>query len=201
MSTLRVSKSTLLLIAIIAVIAIGFIMIVTIKSEPKVETVTYNGFEFLHINGLWRTTWERDGQPYELDFRFNPSQVEHIKVEGSTDIRFQQQTLYLTFDPSDELNNDNAYVALAAVELSSKLVQPFERDVFASCTRNETKDCADRPIITCENTNSSVVYLKQSEEAKIILDGNCVTFYGRGDELVKAADRALFEWLNIMSSK
>lgn len=202
MNHLQISKSTLFLtVAILFITATTLLLMLAGPNRltgPKQETVTYNGFEFENVDGLWRTAWQRGSQPYELEFRFNPVQVEGIPVEGNTDARFQQQNVYITFDPSDNRTSDTSYVALAAVELSRKLVDPFERNVIAACTKNETQACSNRPIITCENTNSSVIYLKQADEAKIVLNGNCVTLQGRGDGIVMTADRALFEWLGIM---
>ena len=161
--------------------------------------LVYNGFEFVNAEGVWRTEWERDGQIYILDFRFNPWQVEDVPVEGNTDRRFQFETLYLTIDPSEQRTPETAYTALAAVDLSRKLTDPFERNVIAACTRNETAECASRPIATCENTNSSVIYLRQAGETKVLLEGNCAIIQGSGEEIVRAAEKAIFQWLGIMN--
>jgi hypothetical protein len=196
---MKASRSALILTVSIAVIAaVSFLLVIVKPATEGPSAVTYNGFEFRNVGGLWRTAWERDGQPYELDFRYNPSEVEDIPVEGSIDHRFQLQATYLTFDPSEGETKDNSQVALAAIEISRKLVDPFERDVVAACTRNETEACASRPIMKCSDTNNSIIYLKQAAEAKIILSGNCVTLQGAGDGIVRAADRALFDWLGII---
>lgn len=198
MTSVKVSRSALILAAAIVAIAAILVLLMLAGSKNGPQAINYNGFQFTNVQGFWRTSWEREGQPYEIDFKFNPTQVEDIRIEGSIDERFQQQAVYITFDPSDNKTSETAYVALAAVELSRKLVDPFERDVIAACTRNETQACSNRPVITCKNTNSSVIYLKQHDEVKIILEGNCVTLQGRDDDLVRAADRALFEWLGII---
>lgn len=191
-------KGTIIIIASLIAVAAIFAILLNV-SGGKESKVTYNGFEFTDVDGIWRTEWQREGQGYELDFRFNPEQVEEIPVTGKTDIRFQFETIYLTVDPSEERTPETAYLNLAAVELSRKLVEPFERNVTAACTRNETEACASRPIVTCENTNSSVIYLTQAEEAKIILKGNCAVIQGKGEGIVMAADKALFQWLGVMN--
>ncbi len=191
-------KGTIIVVVSLIVVVAVFAALLSLggKDEGKVK---YNGFDFVNVNGLWQTTWQRDGQPYELYFRFNPKEVEDIPVTGKTDIRFQLETIYLTVDPSEERTQGTAYLTLAAVELSRKLVDPFERNVTAACTRNETDACIDRTIITCENTNSSVIYLRQADDSKIILNGNCAVIQGKGEEIVRSADKALFQWLGIMS--
>ena len=110
--------------------------------------------------------------------------LELIKGGGGTTILVQPET---------------AYTSVAAIELSRKLTDPFYRTVLTACTRNETEACGERPIVTCENTNSTVIYLKKAAETKLILDGNCVTIQGTGQEIIRAADKALFQWLGIMS--
>ena len=129
--------------------------------------------------------------------RFNPEQVEHVPLEGETDVRFQNGTVYITIDPSFEQTNENSYVALAAVELSRKLVDPFNREVIATCTENSTA-CQNRPPVSCSTPNAAVIYLKTADEARVTLDGNCATIQGRGEGIVMAAHRALFKWLQIM---
>ncbi len=192
-------KGTLILLISIIVVIAAFAALLGLGRDSG-KKMTYNGFDFVNVEGIWRTEWQREGQPYELDFRFNPKDVEEVPVTGKTDFRFQFETIYLTIDPtSEERTPEIAYLNLAAVELSRKLVEPFERNVTSACTRNETDACVSRPIITCENTNSSVIYLKLADEEKIILKGNCAVIQGRGEGIVKAADKALFQWLKIMN--
>ncbi len=191
------SEGTAIIVISIMVVIAAFAALLGLSKDSGNE-VNYNGFDFVNVEGIWRTEWQRDGQPYELDFRFNPKEVEDVPVNGKTDFRFQFENIYLTIDPSEERTPETAYINLAAIELSRKLVDPFERNVTAACTRNETDACVFRPVVTCENTNSSVIYLRQADEAKIILKGNCAVIQGKGEGIVRAADKALFQWLKIM---
>lgn len=186
-------------ILVVTVLIIAAIFAFFIQTRENENELTYNNFEFINVGSFWQTKWERDGQLYVIDFRYNPEQVEDVPIEGTTDIRFQLESVYLTIDPSEERDRDTAYLAIAAVELGRKLVTPFERQIITACTVNETIACWDRPIVTCDNTNKTVIYLKQANETKIILDGNCVTIQGKGQEIVRAVDKALFQWLGIMS--
>jgi hypothetical protein len=185
-------------IGIVTVLAIGALVFLFFRPQDSADTRTYEGFVFTNFDGIWTTEWQRGGQIYFLDFRHTPDEVIHIPVSGETDIRFQLEQVYITIDPQEERMAGTSYLALAATELTRKLVTPFERNVSAACTINETDACVGRPIITCDNTNSSVVYLKHSEQTRIVLDGNCVTFEGSGEDLVMAVDKALFQWLGII---
>lgn len=189
-------KSLTIVISLLAIVIVIFLFLLQIGKEST--TLNYNGFEFENIGGVWQTEWQRDGQLYIIAFRFNPEQVEDIPIEGRTDIRFQLENIYITIDPTEERTPETSYTALAAIELARKLTDPFDRLVASACTRNETEACKERPIITCDNTNSSVIYLKEDPEAKIILAGNCVTIQGINDEIVMAADKAIYQWLGII---
>ena len=194
---MKVTKSGILLVSIL-IIVVAIFYVLNLSSNDTKE-IKYNGFEFTEVNGLWRTEWQRDNQVYIIDFRFNPEQVEDIPIEGSTDARAQLETVYLTIDPSEEKTTETANLNLAAIELSTKLVAVFERTVLTACTRNESSGCVERPIVTCADTNKTVFYLKQSNESKIILNGNCVTIQGTAEGIVMATDKILFQWLGIIN--
>ena len=108
----------ILLVSLLLIAAVFAVFLATREDENK---LTYSNFEFVNINGLWQTKWEREGQLYILDFRYNPEQVEDIPVTGATDARFQFETVYITVDPSEERLQGTAYVTLAGVELARKL--------------------------------------------------------------------------------
>ena len=190
------SKSALIILLVIVAFIALFFLVMKIRSGE--HTRVYNGFTFVETDGIWQTQWQREGQTYVLDFRHTPDEVETVSIIGKTDNRFQLENTYLTFDPQEDRTKETAYLAVAAAELSRKLVTPFERNVTAACTRNETTACADRDTVTCESTNSTVLYLRQAEPAQVELRGNCVIFQGNHEDLVRAVDKALFQWLGIM---
>lgn len=192
---MKISKSSIIVAAAVLIIIAGFAALLLISENG--DRADYNGYQFVNENGLWQTEWEREGQIYVLDFRHHPAEVESIPITGQTDIRFQLEPVYITIDPSGE-QPDQKYLALAAIDLARKLTEPFEREVQAACTRNETEACETRPIVTCENTNSTVIYLKSAEQTKIELLGNCAVIQGNGESIVMAAEKAIYQWLGIM---
>ena len=193
---LKISKSSIILgIAIVAMIA-GFLLLLQLNAMESTENEEDLRFEL--VNGFWQTQISRGSQEYILQFRYLPSEVKEVSLEGDVDERFQNQEVYITIDPSEERNANLSQMAIAAIELSRKLTDPFYREVVAACTRNETETCSEKPIVTCENKNLSVIYLKNDPEAKVIASENCVTIQGQGEGIVKAATRALYQWLGIM---
>ncbi len=190
------------IITLAVVIALGVLIFLYLnrtfnsnQAQP-LEIRYYNGFEFSRTGTSWSTKWERDNLTYTLEFRHPPWEVENITVAGKTDDRFQRPLMFLTFDPPDELSRQNSFLFLASVDLTNALAV-FDRDIFAACTQNATSACSNREIVTC-STNASVIYLKTSNETGIFLDGNCARIQGVEENLTKAADKAIYQWLRII---
>lgn len=184
-------------------IAAGFLILLTIiffvtrqvAHEPKYETMTYNGFKFVKIGPLWYFQWQEDSQLYNVPLRYNPKEVVDVPVTGVYDERFQQSDIYLTFDPAE---SGLSYIALSASELSISLSTVMGINIIAACTSNTTEACWDRPIITCDNTDKAIIYLREAPEAKIVLAGNCVVVQGKDIELLRAVDKLLYLWYKII---
>lgn len=194
-------KSNKILMVSIIFIVIVFVGIFLLKylKQPKIEKITYGGFTFEKHGGTWFTEWVRqDGQSFVIPFHFNPEEVEDVLLEGRLSDDFdngiKQGTIYLTFDPDEA---DLNYVRIAFTELSFKLLQVFEVIPNASCTKNYT-GCEDRPIVTCDDMDKAVIYVKQSNETRILLKGNCIVIEGYGIDIIRATDRLLFGMYNIM---
>lgn len=159
------------------------------------ETRDYNNFEFTKEIGLWKTEWQLGSTVFVLRMHHGPWDLENVTVVGKLDDRFQDNRIFITFDP---LGEDLSYIAISAGELGLNLYKAIQKYPVAACTANETDACMDRPIKTCDNTNASVIYLKSDPEEKIIMRGNCVIIQGQGMEIVRATERVLYQWYQIM---
>ncbi len=193
------NKATIYFTVIFLVISIAFVGYVFFGYEPeppKPESIEYNHFEFYHIGGLWETAIQLDTQVYDAIFRFNPDQVQDVAVKGT--LGDFGQPVYITFDPVQNDTNAYKYLALASSELSLHIIRALEKEVIAACTNNETDACIERPIVTCDDTDKNVIYLKTDAPPRITLDGTCITLQGKDMDLLKSADRLLFQWYKIM---
>jgi len=187
-------------------IAAGLILGIIIYSalmyfSPKVqepEKITYNGFTFVKQSGLWYTNWQRGNELFIVSLRYNPEETEQVKILGRLDENStfnNRDVIYITFDP---VGNDLTHIALAATELGLNLKRALNVNVKAACIVNETLACKDRPIITCENSDKAVIFLKEDPEEKMILTDNCMTLQGSGMELLRVVDRILYTWYKII---
>ena len=165
------------------------------KTAPEYETVEYNGFVFEHYGGLWNTQWQFGKKLFNVRLHYNPYDVENVTVKGEIGENFSQQEIFITHDPALSGLGD---VAIAAAEISLTLANAFDIVPVAACTRNETDACAARPIVTCSSTNHSVIYIRQSNETAIELNGMCATISGSGTELLRAAEKSIYIWYRII---
>ncbi len=180
----------------VLVAAAALVFAFRFASQPAQNAIKYNGFLFEYGGGLWNTQWQQEGQLYNLRLHYHPGQVDNISISGGEDWNASGK-LYITFDPEGK---NLSYVALSAAELSLSLYNALGVEPAAACTRNVTDACFSRPIVSCENPpdGSSVIYLKDSGEAGIILDRQCAIIQGTGSELVRASERAIYQWYGII---
>jgi len=182
-----------------AVILAGVIMYASFwqvmnKDAPKTDTINYNGFKFEHIEGMWYTKWQKGSTIYSVPLRFNPEQVQDVKILGSLDQSFNRPQMYISFDPS---KGNFSVIALAAGELSLSMVRALGVTPIAACRVNHSA-CMDRPIITCPTPNATVIMLENEGDPAIWLKGDCVSIRGSGLDLVKSVDRLLYSWYGII---
>ena len=208
-------KSNKNFLIIIGVIFILFIAVFSIKLfiKPKIVTIDgmitktlqgetnpetnymYNGYVFVKVRNLWYTKWQYEDNILNIPLHYGPLELEDVIAEGELDERFNTGKYYITFDP---LGEDFAHVAVAAGELGLNLVKGMGAKITAACIQNDSNVCIDRAIITCDNTNESVIYIKESEDPGIIMDGNCLILQGNEMELLKVVDRVVLQLYGIM---
>lgn len=165
------------------------------KLDPS-EGYIHNGFSFVKFAGLWYTQLQKDNAIVSLAFNYGPDEVQDIQIEGRLNSSFLEAKRYfITFDPE---GSDLQHVAVANAGLSNALVQGFGFYLIAACTKNITGACAKVPTVTCDDEDRSVIFFKEANETKIVYDNNCVIIQGREKEIIRAKDRLLLRWYNII---
>jgi hypothetical protein len=157
------------------------------------NTEHYNGFVFEKKANMWWTEWQKGNDVYEIPFRFPPSAVENITIEGELE-DFYFNRMHITHNPED---SELQYIALAGAELTISLAQVFGVEVISACTAEKAGVCPPRPVITCNNSNESVVLIQYAEEPALKLQGKCIIVEGSGFELVMLVDKMLYDLYGI----
>jgi hypothetical protein len=166
------------------------------------ENYVYNNFVFFKYNNLTYTKLQKGGTVYNVPFRYGPRDVEYIRINGDLN-RFGRLILenytgefYITFNPEGQ---DLKYEALATGEISLNVVKTLGMTPTAACTVNAT-GCQGSPILDCSTADKPTIHLVQEDDPMIAENGNCLVLQGKGYDLVKAADRLLFVWYQIMKA-
>ena len=170
-----------------------------LKGELKPsEGYVYKGYSFIYYADQWFTQVQKGNTMYDLGFNNDPKRVENISVKGKLNADyFKSKKLYITFDP---VGQDLKYVNQANFGFSRSLATGFRYRLTAGCIQNKTLACGAAGIITCNDTNKSVVYFKEANETAVLLKGNCVIIQGRGAEIVRAKDRLLMRWYGLLDN-
>lgn len=165
------------------------------KLDPE-EGYIYNGFSFVKVRDTWYTRLKREntGQPYHIEVRYGPRDIEDVPLTGDYTYLLTFNTTFITFDPTGK---DFPHVALAAADISTNLARVFNITPFAACSKNETAVCASRPIVQCKQ-GTPVIFIREDPVPAVVAKGTCITVQGSGFDLVKAANRLLFAWYGIM---
>ncbi len=166
----------------------------------RTESLNYNGFTFNKIRGSWHTQWQdHEKNIFTPGFRYNPKEVEDVPTLGTLNSSFSEnEVIYLTFEPNAS-QEEIKYVALGTTELLLSLMGPLKQNVITGCANDQSDACINRSIVTCDDKDKSVIFIKAQSPTGIVLDNNCVIIQGEGFDLVKSVDRLLFQWYKIIT--
>jgi hypothetical protein len=193
------------LFLVLGIIA-GFIIFIVLmpfifESEPTFDNqYTYNGFEFINNNGVWFSKAMEGNSLLQTSLRHGPLELENIPVNGDiTKFKQTYQFVYITFDPRVE--NHDSYVTMSNAEISPNLVVHFGKDITVACSVDDPV-CTESniPVIDCSGVDDDkgVILINRVNDTKVVIENNCVTISGMGEDLVKASDRFLYGMYGIM---
>lgn len=159
---------------------------------------SYNGFDFSQGNdGLWYTYVKINPETeYYVRLHNGPVALETIPIEGDIDETFKNvDKVILTFDPQGKYLSQ---ITLSTGEIGTNFVKAFNIGLEGACTVNETKACEERQIVTCDSTDKPTIMFKEDSVTKIVMDKNCITIQGEGDNIIMASERLLYYLYGVM---
>ena len=132
------------------------------KLKPEQGYVYKGAYSFVKSEGIWyvQLTSPSGARLYDMALRYSPNELKDIVIEGNLNKEFfnNQSEYFATFNPTGK---DFSYVALAVADFNTHMAKVFEKNPIAACDRNETEPCSTRPIVTCDNTDKLVFYIKE----------------------------------------
>jgi hypothetical protein len=170
--------------------------------DPELGYVYKDVYSFIKRDDFWYTalTSQSGRTLYNFAFRYPPHELEDVPVTGKLDEELfnNAREYYITFTPTED---NLSYTVLAVNDYNQHMLNAFQKTPIPACDRNETAPCWSRPIVTCDNVNRSrdvVVYIQNSPQVAVVFEGNCIMLKGEGFGQVKAVDRLLYHFYNIM---
>jgi len=172
------------------------------KLKPSQGYVYKGVYSFVYLDNFWYMQFKspKGTKVYDMALRYSPADLKNITIEGqlNTNLFDNQTQFYVTFNPTGK---SLSYVSLAVADFDTHMTKVFEKEPIAACDRNETEACTARPIVTCSSTDKLVFYVKESDRLRVYYHGNCIVIEGNGFDLVKGADRVLYNLYHIMEQK
>ena len=172
------------------------------KLKPSQGYVYKEVYSFVNFEDLWYTQLSspKGTKLYGLALRYSPRDLKDIVIEGSLNKEFfdDKTEFYVTFNPTGK---EFPYVGLAVADFTTHMSKVFEKNPVAACDRNETEACKTRPIVTCEDADKLVLYIKEAQKFRAYYNGNCIVVEGNGFDLVKGVDRILYNLYSIMEQE
>ncbi|HLC61324.1 MAG TPA: hypothetical protein VJJ52_07925 [Candidatus Nanoarchaeia archaeon] len=172
------------------------------KLKPSQGYVYKGIYSFVNLDNFWYTQLKspKGTKVYDMALRYSPTDLKNITIEGqlNTNLFDNETQFYVTFNPNGK---SLSYVSLAVADFDTHMTKVFDKAPVAACDRNETEACEARPIVTCSNTNKLVLYVKESDRLRVYYNSNCIVIEGNGFDLVRGADRVLYNLYHIMEQK
>ncbi len=172
------------------------------KLKPEQGYVYKGVYSFVTLDNVWYTQLQspKGTKIYSLSLRYSPRELQDIVIEGNLDKEFfdNQTEFYVTFNPTGK---EFSYVGLAVGDFDTHMLKVFEKTPIAACDRNETQPCKNRPIVTCEDKDKLILYIRESDKFRVYYNDNCIVVEGSGFDLVKGVDRILYNFYNIMEQE
>src|SRR3989344_7954427 len=136
-----------------------------LKGKLKAEQgyIYKDAYSFVNFDNLWYMQLKspQGTRLYNMALRYGPKDLENIKISGNLDLELfnNASDYYVTFNP---VGSNFSHIALAVGDFNTHMTNVFFKVPIAACDKNETLACAARPVITCENTDKVVLYVKEA---------------------------------------
>ena len=166
---------------------------------PPEQGYMYNGYSFIKSDGLWWTELTRVNRTIKFPVHFGPKDVEQIEFSGpGLSALFENGSeIYISINPSIQ----DKYYGLAISELSFNVAEGIGRMPVGACSQ-ESPVCENRTVINCSSANNRpVIEFALANETSIYVENTCILIQGQGYDIVKAVDRLLFNWYNIIKRR
>jgi len=174
----RKAAFALLIIFLLALSTAGF----ALYGRQEQETRKYKNFKFVRQDNSWTTTI----QGKEIATSFLPQEVENISSYLFFTYKdFSDKIYFVAFETEEKI---------ALNEILGN-IQPYNAQKACLEEQAELAECVDLPLKNC--SDSKIFIIRESNITEVRQEENCIFVEGNSTNLLKAADKAIFELFGI----
>jgi len=180
------NKSKVIISIIIIFLMISSVLgFISIRSS-NTETITYKDQKFKNINDRWVTIINNQ----QISLTYSPETLTSTPTIISLNDLNSAQKIYITSNPTENTQ-------LQQAELLSNLIPFLTPQLVQACTE-DTPECANKPLKTCQNATQTVkvIQFKESDQNIITYQNNCLIIQGN-QELIKKIDKQVLYILGL----
>jgi len=204
---MNANKQVLIFIVVIVIfLTIGGISLILYQKKMYSDTFfKYSGFAVHKVSDGPLEEYEitlyigENKQPYVINSRYNPKDLEGIKIYDNIRKDLVKEKLYITMEPN---LSSKAVIAFAEIDKYFENPYIFNLPTFPALIREIANNTL--PVITCNDVTSttSVIFFKIGEKNEIYNQQGCVVLEAITEEdLIKLADRLSLTALGVMSGR
>ena len=188
------AKKQIIIIFIVLILGLGAYYLY--NSNNRENVFKYNGYDIYQTAPTVyniKFFLKNDINPHYISIRYDPRDLDYIKVEPDLKQRLLRDEVYITLSP--ELTSESV---IGVAEIAKIVGNQFLFNTLVKTALTYKKD--DISVITCDNVTvkTSVMMLQLAEKTGVYEDSDCIIVEGpTEEEIIKASTKFILDILGI----
>ncbi|MBS3171552.1 hypothetical protein J4449_02995 [Candidatus Woesearchaeota archaeon] len=188
------AKKQIIIIFIVLILGLGAYYLY--NSNNRENVFKYNGYDIYQTAPTVyniKFFLKNDINPHYISIRYDPRDLDYIKVEPDLKQRLLRDEVYITLSP--ELTSESV---IGVAEIAKIVGNQFLFNTPVKTALTYKKE--DISVITCDNVTvkTSVMILQLAEKTGVYEDSDCIIVEGpTEEEIIKASTKFILDILGI----
>ena len=188
------AKKQIIIIFIVLILGLGAYYLY--NSNNRENVFKYNGYDIYQTAPTVyniKFFLKNDINPHYISIRYDPRDLDYIKVEPDLKQRLLRDEVYITLSP--ELTSESV---IGVAEIAKIVGNQFLFNTPVKTALTYKKE--DISVITCDNVTvkTSVMMLQLAEKTGVYEDSDCIIVEGpTEEEIIKASTKFILDILGI----
>lgn len=169
---------------------IGYALLENYQNQNEEQTIKYKNYKFIKTESGWQTQIKVLEQSTILNTYYLPQELENISIQGTPLLAdFLNKAIFIVATTNTEQQAALEYNVFNKIALRMQLACSPEQENSTFCLENNL------PIKSCEDADwqNTIIIIKETEnETSVNYKNSCLEIKGKGTELIKANEKAIF---------